>query len=465
MSKSIVEQMDPIFKPRSVAVIGASNKPGRWGYNTMQRLVRTSYQGAIFPVNPNEREILGIPAYSTITDVPGPVDLAVVIIPAPLVPAVMAECVRAGVRGAVVISAGFAELSAEGMALQEELVRIVRAGGIRMVGPNCVGLSSAAGGLSLAGTERSMPGPVALISQSGALGGMLASQAEEKGYGLSAFVSSGNQADLNEADYVEYLAKDPNTRVIALYVEGFRAGRRFLDVAREVVPQKPIVVYKAGRNPVGERAVHSHTGSLMMRDDLFDALCDQIGLIRVAEINHLMDVAEVLAKALLPPGPGVGIVSMTGGGGVIASDTCAHLGLEVPELDQETRDYLKAEVMAPHVPAPRNPADIAGDFRSPLIFAELAEALARLDYINTLIVGPPSGRGRASSDAEEAARRIAAIPGEYGKPVIILGRVSGPIDSHVRAIFDEAGLPRYETPEDAARAAYALMRYAQIRGM
>lgn len=470
MGKEIVSQLDPIFRARSVAIIGASNNPTKWGYSLVERPLRSGFGGPLYPINPREREVLGVPAYPSIAQVPGPVDLAVFTMPAAAVPAALEECLAHQVRGAVVISAGFAEAGPQGRALQEELVRVARRGGIRFVGPNCNGIWSSAAGLSLFSSSAPKPGPFAFVSQSGAFGGQLAQMAMAKGYGLSKFISSGNQADLNDADYLEYLAEDPDTKVIVLYVEGLREPRRFLETAREVVRHKPIVVYKAGRTPVGGRAVLGHTGSLMMAEAVFEALCQQVGLIRAYESSHPFDMAEALASCPLPKGRRVGIIAMTGGQCVITSDFCAYLGLEVPELDAQTQGRLR-EILAPHAPPPRNPVDIAGDFRTPLTFARLAEELARLNYIDTIIISPPSGglardpaaSGAALSPLREAAERIAAIPSQYGKPVIVAGNLRQGQEALVEP-FRQAGIPSYATPEECARAVYALVRYAEVRG-
>lgn len=467
MAKTIVEQLDPIFKAGSVAIYGASNNRSKWGFSIVERLVRSGYRGAIYPINPHEREILGLAVYPTIFDVPGELDLCVFAVPAAQVPQGMAEALQRRVRGGLVISGNFAETSPEGRALQNELVRIAREGGIRFVGPNCNGIWSSAAGLQLSGTEAPRPGPIALVSQSGVFGGYLASLADQKGYGLSKFISAGNMADLDMSDYLEYLVEDPDTKVVVLYVEGFPQGRRFMEVARQVVRRKPIIVYKGGRTAVGRRAVASHTGSLMVEDQVFDALCQQVGIIRAQECTHGFDMAEALATAPLPPGNRVAIISMTGGQCVVTSDSCAYLGLEVPELDMEMQRRLKDEDLAPHAPYPRNPIDVVGDFRSPMIFASIAEKVAPLPYIDGLICTPPSiSRGEVSvataKVAIDAAEAMAAIPKKYGKPLIVIEQRRGG-GTVISQIFKQAGVPSFETPEECARAMWALARYAEIR--
>lgn len=284
---------------------------------------------------------------------------------------------------------------------------------------------------------------------------------------MSRFVSSGNQADLNDADYLEYLADDPETKVIAFYIEGLREGRRFLAAARHVAVHKPVVVYKAGRNHVGARAVRSHTGSLMIDDAVFDAACRQFGLLRVRESTHLFDAAAALVDAPLPAGPRIAIVAMTGGQCVVTSDTCAQLGLEIPELDSAVQARLRP-MLAAHAPAPRNPVDLAGDFRDVALFAELGEALADVPYIDGLIVSAPTaGMGTPLSPAladrlRQTAERVAAIPRATNKPVVVVG-LKRAAEGVVAEVFRNNDIPCYDAPEDAARAMDALVQYAAIR--
>ena len=460
---NIVTELDPIFRPKSVAVVGASNTPGKWGFNILNRILVGGYAGKVFPLHPTADEIQGLKAYKRLGDISGEVDLAVLAVPALQVPDILRQCVAKKVGGALVITAGFAETSADGEELQDEIVKIARNGGIRFIGPNCLGIWSSAVQLSIAGTA-TRQGSIAFVSQSGAFGGSLITLAEAKGYGLSKFISSGNQADLNVADYLEYLAEDADTKVIALYIEGVPEGRRFFDMARKVSKVKPIVVYKAGRTATGGRAVRSHTASMMVEDAVFEGVCAQAGLVRVYDTNRLFDMAAALASAPLPKGPNVGIVSMTGGNAVVCSDTCAYLGLEVPELDEDIKDHLSKNVLAEHAPRPSNPIDLAGDFSTPLLHARCAEALAELDYIHGLIVTPPSlNRTRNGDDSItiEAVSRIAAIPRKYGKPVLGLGRHSA--DDEVTTILRDAGIPLYQSPEDGAYAMEALVSYAKFQ--
>ena len=466
MSSETVRQLDSIFRARSIAVIGASNTSPKWGYRMVHRPARTGYRGAIYPVNPREQEVDGLRAYGSIADIPGDIDLAVFAIPAAAVPRAMTECVARGVKGAVLITAGFAETGEAGRVLQDEVVRIARAGGIRFVGPNGMGIWSSANRLNLSFDEPPAEGRIAFVSQSGTFGGLLAQIATAKGYGLSKFMSIGNQADLKAADYLEYLAEDEDTQAIVFYMEGFQDGRRFFEVAREVVRRKPVVIYKAGRSEAAARATISHTSSLIGSDEVFEALCKQAGLIRAYEAAQPFDMAEALVSQPLPRGGRVAIIG-SGGQGVVTSDACGCLGLEVPEFDGETKARLKM-ALPPHAPVPSNPVDFAAAARTALDEARVAEAIARIDYIDGIITNAPSyrsGRGAEGDMAREAiegAELLASIPRKYGKPVVTLRwRHDG--GDMLRDILKGGGIPCYDTPEQCARAMYALARYARIR--
>jgi len=474
--KTIVEQLDPIFRPGSIAVIGASSKTAKWGYRMLNRPLRTGYRGAIYPVTESGERIANLPAYRSVLDIPGPVDLAVVTVPAPRVPAVMRECVAKKVKGAVLITAGFAEVGPDGKVLEDEVVRIARDGGIRFVGPNGMGIWSAAGQLNLCFEQAPLTGPIAFVSQSGTFGVALSEIAGAKGYGLSKFISIGNQADLAAEDYLEYLATDDQTKVVVFYMEGFKDGRRFLDVARQVVRHKPIVIFKAGRTAVGGRATQSHTASLAGSDEVFDAVCNQIGLIRVQEALHAFDVAEALASSPLPRGRRVAILG-SGGQGVVTADACASLGLEVPELDAETvKGLMKG--LPPHAPPPRNPVDFAGSFRTGREEAAVVETLLRQDYIDGVIsnvpmnpaafaamlgfVGMPKPLLDITKVAIDGADHFSSLPSRYGKPIIVT-RFRRFAHDMVIDILKGAGIPIADSPEDAARAMFSLVRYAEIR--
>jgi acyl-CoA synthetase (NDP forming) len=464
MPSDIVRQLDPIFKAKSMAVIGASRSPFKWGGRTLLTAIQNGYRGTIYPVNPREKEIAGLACYPSVCDIPYDVDMAVIVVQAAAAPQAMADCVAKGIKGVVMITAGFAEASDEGRVLQDEVVRIAREGGIRFVGPNGMGIYTSAVNLNLCLNDGVRPGKIAFVSQSGTFGGLLADFAERKGYGLSKFISIGNQADLSAADYVEYLGEDDDTGAIVLYMEGFKDGERFFKVARDVIKTKPIIMYKAGRTEAAARATMSHTSSLAGSDEIVDSMCRQVGIIRTSEVTHPFDMAEALVGLPLPRSNRVAIIG-SGGQGVVTSDTCESLGLRVPELDYETRMKIK-ETLPPHAPVPTNPVDFAGGMRGPLDEVQVADALARIDYIDGIICNTPHFHGDDNSDetktAVQGAEIVAAIPKKYGKPVVTLSWHShggGAIGDVMKA----AGIPSYETPEQCARAMMALAQYAEVR--
>ena len=472
---SIVEQLDPIFKPKSIAILGASDVAGKWGHMMVERPLKTKFSGAIYPVNPNKQEILGLRAYRSILDIPDQVDLAVMTVPAPAVPALMRECSQKGVKGAILIPGGFAETGSKGKALEDEIVNIARAGKIRFVGPNCMGIWSAAGNLNLCFPQAPKPGAIAFVSQSGTFGGYLSEIANAKGYGLSKFISIGNQANITASEYLEYLAEDDDTKVIIFYIEGFKDGARFFKLAKEVIKRKPIVIYKGGSTNAGARATLSHTASLAGSEDIFESMCRQVGLIRAREALHSFEMAEALIEQPLPRGRRVAIMG-SGGQGVVTTDACASLGLEVPEFDDETKRSLQ-KILPPHAPPARNPVDFASGYRAADDETQVAEKLLSLDYIDGVITNVPinptvwgikptsADADKVLSDATDAAfqavRLFAALPKKYNKPLITL-RFRRTDDSSVN-ILNEAGIPVYDTPEQCARAMHALVKYAEAR--
>ncbi|MDD5288006.1 MAG: CoA-binding protein [Dehalococcoidales bacterium] len=466
MTSKIVQQLDPIFKANSIAIIGASNTPPKWGFRMINTPLTTGYRGAIYPVNPNEKTVCGLTSYASVRDIPYDIDMAVIAVPASATPQVMADCAAKGIKGAVMITAGFAETGKKGQEIQDEVVRIAQKGGIRFVGPNGMGIYSSAVKLSLCFDKPPKKGRIAFVSQSGTFGHLLAETASDKGYGLSKFISIGNQADLKAADYLEYLGEDEDTGAIVFYMEGFKDGRRFFEIARQVIRKKPIIIYKAGRTPAAVRATMSHTSSIAGSDRIFDAMCKQVGIIRAYETLQPFDMAEALVSMPLPKGNRVAIVG-SGGQGVVTSDNCESLGLKVPELDKETGLRLK-QGLPPHAPVPTNPVDFAGAMRTARDEARIADALARIDYIDGIITNMPIFRFSTGSTSElarmaiEGAEILAEIPKKYGKPVVTLRWHVGE-ESVIQDIVRSARIPAYDTPEQCARAMYAMAEYARVR--
>ncbi|MDY6916399.1 MAG: CoA-binding protein [Chloroflexota bacterium] len=465
VEKDLVDQLEPIFEPESVAVIGASTDVNKFGGRAFFLPLETGYRGRLYPVNPSRDEVFGAKAYPSVLDIPDAIDLAVIAVAAPLVPRVMEECVEKGVKGVVMITAGFAEAGEQGRRLQDEVVRIAHDAGIRIVGPNCNGIWSSKVKLNLLFSRAPRAGSISFISQSGTLGGYLFEWASNKGYGFAKFVSAGNQASLNTSDYLEYLKQDPDTQAVVLYIEGIQEGQRFVRVAKEVAREKPIVVFKGGRTEVGSRATLSHTASLAGSDEVFDAACKQAGIIRCNEVTHPFDLAEALTQQPLPRGNRVTVVG-SGGQCVATADACASLGLELPEFDEDTKRRLM-ELLPPHASVPTNPVDTAaGD--DPMTGPRIVDFLAQVDYIDGIIThGPLIGAGispeRILSLVTES-EMVTSIPEKYGKPVIctaVTRRFGGA--EFANYLYKQRHIPMYTTPEESARAMWGLARYSEIR--
>jgi len=347
MSSKTVEQIRHIMEPESLAVIGASEDLSNFGGWAMYRPMTTGFRGPIYPVNPKREKIFGIKCYKSVLDIPGDIDLAVIVIRAQFVPQVMRECVQKGVKGAIIMSSGFAEVGEEGRKLQDETVKIAEEGGIKFVGPNCLGVVSASAHLNFFFTQMPRSGTISFVSQSGTLGIYLVNMAASKGYGFNKFISVGNSASLTVSDYLEYLGEDPATKVIVMYLEGVRDGRHFIEAAKEALKKKPIVVYKGGRTAAGSRAAMSHTASLSGADEVFDAVCKQVGIIRCLECFHPFELAEALSGLPMARGKRVSIIGSGGRGnansdGVRDEHIVAVCDVERDRLREARRKFPKA---------------------------------------------------------------------------------------------------------------------------
>jgi len=353
----MMEMMNYLFEPCSVAIIGVSNNFAKWGFIILHNLLMGRYPGKIYPINPKEKEILGFICYPSVLEVPGEIDLALITIPAQDTPKAVKECVEKKVKAIVVISAGFAELGKEGEALQKELKEIAEKAGIALVGPNGQGISCPKSNL-----HPWMPvyfpksGKVAIISQSGNLSTWLAEGLENFGFGVSKAVSAGNMASLDWADYLKYFAKDPDTKVILLYIEGIKDGRSFMESAYQTSLIKPIVVLKGGRTPEGFQTARSHTGVMAGEEGIFSSVCKQVGIIRTESMNEAVIISAGLVASPIPKGKRVGILTSGGGLGVIAADYCKEHNLELAQLSEKTIEQLK-KILPPWW-VPGNPVDL-----------------------------------------------------------------------------------------------------------
>lgn len=452
--------LDPLFRPRSIAVIGASRNSGTIGHQIVDNLVRHGFAGVIYPVNPNARAVHSFRAYPSVSEIPDEVDMAVVVVPKELVLSVVEACGEKGVKGVVVISAGFREVGGEGVQLEADLLRTVRQYGMRLVGPNCMGIMNTAAEVSMNATfAPSMPprGATSFMSQSGAMGVTILDYAAEYGVGINQFISVGNKPDVSGNDLLEFWEDDPGTRVILMYLESFGNPRHFTPIARRVSRKKPIAVVKSGRSAAGALAASSHTGALAGADLAIDALLAQCGVLRANSIEELFDMAMALEHLPLPRGNRVAIVTNAGGPGIIIADACEYSGLEVVELSPETqarlRDVFPAEASV------RNPVDMIASATGKSYEVALKMVLddPRVDAAIAAFV-PPLG----IRQTDVATSIVAAASNRHDKPVlaVLMGREGLP---QGRAELKEAGIPGYIFPESAARALSSMHRYAQWR--
>ena len=451
-------ELEPIFAPRSVAVIGASRNRDSIGFALLHNLVMGEFQGAIFPINPQAGSIHSLKAYPRISDVPDPVDLAVVMVPRDLVLGMVDECIEAGVRGLVTITAGFAETGEEGAALERRLQERVRAAGVRMVGPNCMGVINTAGAVSLNATfapTPARPGTVGFVSQSGALGVAILNAAADLGIGLTQFVSMGNKADVSANDLAEYWENDPETRVICMYLESFGNPRKFTEIAKRVSRKKPILVVKSGRTAEGARAASSHTGAIAGADVTVSAFLGQCGVLRANTIDELFDVTRALDRCPLPAGNRVGILTNAGGPAIMATDACVNLGLEIATLSAATRETLRS--LLPAEASVGNPVDMIASAAE----GEYAQALAALleddgvDMVIVVNVTPLLSNPIDILDSVTDAARGSQ------KPVVAVMMATEEFYEAARSREDAP--PVYRFPEPAARVLAQLGRYADWR--
>ncbi|HUI43981.1 MAG TPA: bifunctional acetate--CoA ligase family protein/GNAT family N-acetyltransferase [Terriglobia bacterium] len=452
--------LDIFFAPRTVAVIGATDKPASVGRTILWNLLSNPFGGIVFPINPRHDAVLGIKAYPNIAEAPAAVDLAIIVTPAPTVPAVVAECAESGVKGAIIISAGFREVGPAGAELEAEILANARRGRMRVIGPNCLGLMSPLTGLNatFAGAM-ARPGNVAFISQSGALCTAILDWSLREFVGFSAFISIGSMVDVGWGDVIDYLGDDPRTRSIILYMESIGNPRSFLSAARQVALNKPIIVIKAGRTEAAARAAASHTGALAGSDEVLDAAFRRVGVLRVGHISDLFYMAEVLAKQPRPKGPRLAILTNAGGPGVLATDALISEGGELAALAPET--VARLDQLLPHHWSGGNPVDILGDATADR-YAKAAEIVSKdPDSDGLLVILAPQGMADPTSVAEEL-KPYAKLD---GKP-ILASFMGGTQVAAAEAILNRANIPTFSYPDTAARAFQYMWRFSyNLRGL
>ncbi len=444
-----------LLRPRSIAVVGASRRPGAIGYELLGNLVAGGFTGPVYPVNPRGGEIAGITAFPTIGDVPDEVDLAVVVVPAERVAEVVEQCGEKHVGGLVVISAGFAETGPEGRAAERELVAIARRHGMRLIGPNCMGVVNTEPKVSMNATFSPVaptPGRIAFSSQSGGLGIAILNEATHRDLGVSSFVSVGNKADVSGNDLLQYWAEDENTDVILLYLESFGNPRHFSRIARRIARTKPIIAVKAGRSPAGSRGASSHTAALASPDATVDALFRQAGVIRVDTLEELFDVADVIRHQPLPQGDRVAIVCNAGGPGVLAADACEGYGLDVPELSEQSQQRLR-ELLGPEA-AIRNPVDCIASATAEQYEQALRIVLEDESVDAAIAIFTPP----LVTLADDVARAVASVAATATKPVVANFLATSGTLSALRE--GDRRVPFFTYPESAARALARVTPYA-----
>jgi acetyltransferase len=447
------EQLDAIFRPETVAVIGATDRLGSVGRTIMWNLVSSPFGGTVFPVNSRRPNVLGIKAYPSVSDVPARVDLAVIVAPAPTVPDIIGECVEAGVHGAIIISAGFRETGSEGVELEQRVLEEARRGRMRIVGPNCLGVMKPPTGFNatFAGAN-ARPGNVALLSQSGALLTAILDQSLMENVGFSALASVGSMMDVGWGDLIYYLGDDPQTKSIVIYMESIGDARSFLSAAREVALTKPIIVIKAGRTEAAGKAAASHTGSLTGSDEVLDAAFSHSGVLRVDEISELFDMAEVLGKQPRPKGPRLTVLTNAGGPAVLATDTLISNGGELAGISEATMDALNDSLPDPW--SHGNPIDVLGDADPERYAKTLQTAADDPESDGLLVILTPQDM----TDPTVTAERLAPYAQSTRKPVLA-SWMGGPAVAAGDSILDGAGIPTFDYPDAAARAFTNMWKY------
>jgi len=457
--------LDKFFNPRSVAIIGATPVEGKVGRVILENFIKR-FKGKIYPVNPKYSEIMGLKCYKSVKEIPDEVDLAVIAIPAPSVPAVLRECGEKGIKAVIIISGGFRETGTEeGARLEEELIEISRKYGIRVIGPNCIGIFDNWSGVDTfflpdEKMQRPPRGYISFVSQSGAFASSLLDWMAYHNIGVSRAISYGNKIDVDDVDLLEYLADDDKTKVIIMYLEGLKPGRGrlFVEKAREVVKKKPVIIYKAGKTERGGLAAASHTAALAGDYQVYRAAIKQAGLIEVHSFDEIMDVAKILLTQPLMRGRRVYVVTDAGGVGVMLTDALASEGFELPQPPPDLKRELR-EILPPHCIV-ENPIDLTGDTDDERYVKVLEKLLPREDVDAVVVVALPQIPGLRGSLYDyliEARRR-------YEKPIVVI-MIGGMIAEKFKNLLENSGIPVFESPERAARALAALYKYSVIRGV
>lgn len=449
------QPLDAIFLPKSVAVIGAKDTPGSVGRTIMANLIAGKFGGKIYPVNPHRSEVLGLKSYPDIASLPEQVDLAVIVTPAKTVPGIIQECVKSKVKGAIIISAGFKELGAPGIELENQIIKIAKEGNMPFIGPNCLGVMNPIYGLNATFAKgMALKGNIAFLSQSGAMCTAVLDWSFQENIGFSSFVSVGSMADVGWGSLIDYLGGDPQTQSILMYMETIGDPRSFLTAAREIALEKPIIVIKAGRSQAAAKAAASHTGSLAGSDEVFDAALERVGVLRVNSINELFSMASVLGRQPKPKGPRLAIVTNAGGPAVLATDSTVLHGAQLAQLDPKTLKTLDEKL--PPAWSHSNPVDILGD-AGPERYSQTIKELANDKNIDGIlaILSPQD-----VTDPDKTAEELVPYANLKDKPILASWMGGETVKNGVE-ILSKANIPVFAYPDDAAQAFGTMWKYNQ----
>jgi acetyl coenzyme A synthetase (ADP forming)-like protein len=456
-----MNNLDAIFNPKSIAIIGASRQPGSVGFSLLANVIDSRFQGIVYPVNPKAKGILGIKCYPNVIEIPDIVDLAVIVVPSLIVPEVLEECGQKGIKGAIVISAGFKEIGGEGLLLEERVKKISRQYGISLVGPNCLGIMNTAPECSLNatfGTQMPSSGNIAFMSQSGALCVAVLDYAKEANIGFSMFISLGNKSGVNENELLLYLKEAKNTDVILMYLEDLVDGREFMSIAREITSHptnpKPIIALKAGRTLLGAKAASSHTGSLAGSDKVYDAIFEQCGVLRGDTLEEIFDYVKAFSSQPLPKGKNVVIVTNSGGPGILATDSLIQNGLNIATFSPALKKKLRS-ILPPNASI-NNPIDLIAEAQHELYETTLGETLSQDDIHSALVILTPT----AFTNVEKVARAIVSAAKKYNKPILCCFLGIYDVSAGIN-ILEENRIPAYRFPESAARVLSEMTKFTE----
>jgi len=440
-----LKPLESVFNARCVAVVGASANPEKTGHIILKNIIEGGFAGRIYPVNPKAEEILGLPCHASLSAIDGPVDVVVIVVPSKFVPDVMEEAGGKQVSGAVVISGGFGETGNE--ELERRIVAIAERYGTRIIGPNCQGFNYTPNRLCASWPLVTKSGPIAVISQSGTVGAAIEMWAEQAGIGISGFVALGNAADVNETDLIDLFKEDPNTRVISLYIEGVQDGRRFMESVRSAREKKPVVVLKPGTTQKGARAIQSHTRSIAGRDEIFEAVTRQLGIVRARTITELFDYSLALGFMDKPKGNRLLIVTSSGGSGIIATDAAEQNGIRVVDLPGQLAAELKQALPPQCVVA--NPLDLTGDAKAERyrVAADIAVQYDAVDSILLIFGDPIPGACEVVNDLKE----------KTDKRIVVAYLGGGQTEEQEKLKLHRSGTPVFPTPERAVAALKVLL--------